>query len=92
MFVGHADFQGKLQGSQQSFGNFVREKTSLETLLEEVFFCSLQGSFCFGNSSCSFLPEMEERKTKSAALVYDRFAGAEFEVVTSFFLLVSNII
>jgi hypothetical protein len=53
MFVGHADFQEKLQGSQQSFGNFVREKTSLETLLEEVFFCSLQGSFCYGNTSCS---------------------------------------
>jgi hypothetical protein len=59
-------------------------------LLEIVDACSLQENLV-GNSWCS-LPEMEERKTKSAALVYDRFAGAEFEVVTSFFLLVSNII
>jgi hypothetical protein len=57
-----------------------------------VFSCSLQGSFCFGNSSCSFLPEMEERKTKSAVSVFHRFAGAEFKEVTDFFLLVSHII
>jgi hypothetical protein len=28
---------------------------------------------------------MEERKTKSAALVFHRFAGAEFKEVTGFF-------
>jgi hypothetical protein len=33
----------------------------------------------------SGLPEMEERKTKSAALVFHRFAGAEFKEVTGFF-------
>jgi hypothetical protein len=52
-------------------------------LLEIVDACSLQESLV-GNSWCS-LPEMEERKTKAAALVFHRFAGAEFKEVTDFF-------
>jgi hypothetical protein len=52
-------------------------------LLEIVDACSLQ-EILVGNSWCR-LPEMEERKTKSAALVFHRFAGAEFKEVTGFF-------
>jgi hypothetical protein len=52
-------------------------------LLEIVDACSLQESLV-GNSWCS-LPEMEERKTKSAVSVFHRFAGAEFKEVTDFF-------
>jgi len=52
-------------------------------MLEIVDACSLQENLV-GNSWCS-LPEMEERKTKSAASVLHRFTGAEFKEVTGFF-------
>jgi len=62
---------------------FKMQQLARNLLLEIVDAYSLQ-EIIVGNSWCS-LQEMEERKTKSAALVFHRFAGAEFKEVTGLF-------
>jgi hypothetical protein len=47
MFVGHADFQGRLQGSKQSFGNFVRGKDLIGNPVGRSVFLQLARKLLF---------------------------------------------